>query len=109
MTPGGHERASWFLARRAFLCGIAITYLVAFASLGVQVRGLFGGDGIVPLAERMQLLRENLHGLERLRFPTCLWFGAGDADLILLCWTGALAACAALLGFLPRAALLLCW
>jgi lipase maturation factor len=109
MTAGPDERASWVLARRAFLCGIALTYLVAFVSLGVQVRGLFGSEGIVPLAERMQLLRENLHGLERLRFPTCLWLGASDADLSLLCWAGALAAGSALLGFLPRATLLLCW
>lgn len=106
---GTGARASWLLARRAFLGGIALTYLVAFASLGVQVRGLFGAEGIVPLAQRMQLLGASLHGLERLDLPSLLWLGTSDGFLSGLCGTGALAALAALLGFLPRACLLLCW
>jgi len=108
MTEGA-PRASWFLARRLFLGGIALTYALAFGSLLVQVRGLFGAEGLVPLAERMQLLGERLAGRERLEYPTLLWLGTGDALLVGLCWAGLVLAVLALLGLVPRLALALCW
>lgn len=109
MVQARDERESWLLARRVFLGGIALTYLVAFGSLARQVLGLFGSDGLVPLAERMQLLRERVTGWERLELPTLLWFGASDVALRALCWAGLTAAALALLGFMPRLLLGLCW
>ncbi|HEX6885687.1 MAG TPA: lipase maturation factor family protein [Planctomycetota bacterium] len=103
MTAGG-ERATWFLGRRLFLGGVALVHLIAFGSLGAQVLGLYGSEGIVPLAERMQLLGERLVGWERLELPTLLWLGASDAV-----GAGALLALLALLGLVPRLALALCW
>src|SRR5262245_54583334 len=86
--------ARWFLARRLFLAGIALTFALAFGSLALQVRGLYGAQGIVPLAERMQLLAERLSAGERWRLPTLLWLGADEARLVLLSWLGlGLAAC----------------
>ncbi len=38
-------------ARRMFFSLLALRYLVAFASLGVQLEGLFGAGGIVPVGE----------------------------------------------------------
>ncbi len=108
-VPGAEEPPRWFLARRLFLAGIAATYALAFGSLGVQVAGLFGAQGIAPLAERMQALRAELHGWERCQLPTLLWFGASDALLLGLCWSGAALALVALLGCVPRLALALCW
>jgi hypothetical protein len=101
--------ASWYLSRRLFLAGIAGTYAVAFGSLLVQVRGLFGARGIAPLAERMQALGAELEGWERWQLPTLFWFGASDARLALACWLGLALALCALAGFVSRLALLGCW
>lgn len=101
--------ATWFLARRLFLGGIAVTYALAFGSLAVQVRGLFGVQGIVPLAARMAWLAEEFQGRARLELPTLFWFGASDARLLGGCGLGFLAAVLAALGLAPRVTLGACW
>jgi len=102
--PAGHR-----LARRVFLCAVAGVYALAFGSLLVQVRGLFGVQGIQPLAERMQLVAERVQGWDRLGFPTLFWCGASDAFLVGACWAGIALAALAALGFVPRLALAGCW
>jgi hypothetical protein len=109
MPTDPHAASTWFLARRLFLGGIALTYLVAFGSLAGQVLGLYGADGIVPLSERMAFLRAERHGWERLEVPTLLWLGASDAALRALCFAGMGAAVLALVGRVPRGALCVCW
>lgn len=101
--------STWFLSRRLFLGGIAAVWAVAFGSLGVQVLGLFGARGIVPLAPRMAILGADLRGLARLEFPTLLWLDASDAWMLGLCSAGGLAALAAVLGLAPRLNLACCW
>ena len=103
------EPASWFLSRRIFLAGVALVFALAFASLAVQVLGLYGTQGIVPLGERMELLGSRVTGWSRLRFPTLFWFGASDALLRGTCALGIGAALLAILGVLPRLSLALCW
>src|SRR5262249_47172529 len=100
---------SWFRTRRIFVGGIALVYAVAFTSLLVQVRGLYGSEGIVPLAARMDMLAGRFSGLARLAFPTLFWFGAGDRTLLLACGGGIALALLALAGLVPRIALSACW
>jgi hypothetical protein len=106
---GTHAPATWFLSRRLFLAGIAATYLAAFASLGVQVLGLFGAQGIAPLGATLEALGLELTGWERLRVPTLFWLGSSDLLLRAGCAAGLLASALALAGFVPRAALLAAW
>lgn len=108
-ASGTLEGSTWFLSRRLFLAGIALVFALAFASLGVQVLGLFGSAGIAPLAERMAFEHGRLAGWERLQLPTLLWFGTSDAGLVALCVAGGLAAALAMAGFLPRLALFVAW
>src|SRR5258707_6959375 len=42
---------AYFWARRWFLRMLGVTYLVAFASLWVQIDGLIGANGILPIRE----------------------------------------------------------
>lgn len=100
---------TFLLSRRVFLCGVALVYALAFAQLLEQVQGLFGARGIAPVATALQAYGEQLHGFARLQLPTLLWFGAGDGALLLLCVAGVLCALTAMVGFLPRLTLLLCW
>jgi hypothetical protein len=67
---------------------LGLTALSALASLHVQVLGLFGSEGILPLAPRLERLemRSADPWLER---PTLLYLtGASDAALERLCVAG---------------------
>jgi len=105
-TSTAPARQTWYLSRRLFLAGIALCYGVAFASLLVQVRGLFGAGGIQPLAAGLAAAAA---GTPWWRAPSLLWFGASDAVLLALCWCGLALAALVVLGILPRLALALAW
>ncbi|XP_053260813.1 lipase maturation factor 2 [Podarcis raffonei] len=89
------------LARQLFLRGLAAVYVAAFASLYVQVPGLYGKDGILPARK---VLRFSGKGFwEQLRdSPTLLWLGPRlgldtEQGLELLCLLGTLLSFGALI------------
>ena len=92
--------------------GIGICLLLAFASLGVQVQGLFGSEGIRPVAQFLARLEVG-RDLPELLVPTLLWLDASDRTLWLLCLLGGLAGAAAMIcavrGRSAAAPLLLGW
>jgi len=100
----GYARVGWLLSR-----GVALVYLVAFASLAVQIQGLYGSDGILPVADYLRFLQTRAGDGAWRSHPTLLWLWHGDAALAAYCWTGATAAAAWLLGLAPLAAALACW
>ncbi|XP_062861304.1 lipase maturation factor 2a [Trichomycterus rosablanca] len=62
------------LPRNMFLWCLAAIYMFAFASLYVQIPGLYGNDGILPARFTLRVAGKSL--LEQLRdTPTLLWFG----------------------------------
>ena len=97
------------LTRFVFLRLLALCYLVAFLSLGVQVHGLIGEHGLLPARELLGLLRQ-ARGDEAVRLlPTLGWLGAGDTALSLLCYGGAAVSLLALVGFAQGPFFALCW
>ena len=105
VTPPEYETAS-----RAFVRVLAATYLVAFVSLLVQVRGLAGSRGILPLAPFLAAVRDRYGSEAYLLCPTVFWLGAGDGALSLVCGAGAaLAAILMLTLFAPALTLLVLW
>src|SRR5581483_3080688 len=98
--PGDAEgpESSYVLARRLFLRLLAAVYLIAFASLAVQVSGLLGEHGILPAGRYLEWARSLQGGRAYLLLPTLFWFGAGDTALRLVAWGGALLAAVALAG-----------
>jgi len=42
---------TFVFSRRLFLCLLGGVYFIAFASLGVQITGLVGSHGILPIAD----------------------------------------------------------
>ncbi len=89
------------IARFVFLKLLALCALVAFASLLVQVDGLYASDGILPIAEMVaraqRVLGDGVSGW--LDVPTLFRFGASDVQLHLAGWIGLGASALALLGF----------
>ncbi|NIQ01966.1 MAG: DUF393 domain-containing protein, partial [Nitrospinaceae bacterium] len=76
------ERPTYFLTRRLFLFLLGLIYFIAFVSMGVQIKGLVGTEGILPAQEFLDAVRQNVGGERYWRFPTLFWLGAGDAALV---------------------------
>ncbi len=89
-----------------FLRLLGVIYLIAFASISVQIDGLIGSNGILPIATRLQELALT-SGVERyLQVPTLFWLNAGDAALTGVAGAGCLAAVLIVLNIATRPALI---
>jgi predicted DCC family thiol-disulfide oxidoreductase YuxK len=101
-APPRYDLASWL-----FLRALALIYLAAFASFGVQAMGLIGSGGILPLQGFVEALEAQV-GPERYWYvPMVFWLGAGDLAIQAVCWAGAGLAVMLLFNILPRLSLLL--
>jgi len=65
-----------------FLRLFGLIYVAAFASLGVQILGLVGHAGILPLSDFLVAARAALGGAAYWILPTLFWMNAGDTALI---------------------------
>jgi len=72
-----YERVSWL-----FLRLLGIIYLIAFASLLVQVRGLVGEQGILPVGDLLDYVSSEAGSERYLALPTIFWFAHGNLALI---------------------------
>ncbi len=80
----GHvlEPESYALVSWVFLRGLGLIYIAAFASLGVQILGLVGSDGISPLEGYLAAARDGWGTAAYGRLPTLFWLGTSDSLLI---------------------------
>jgi len=102
-------RSTYAVARWVFLRALGLSYLIAFVSFWVQVRGLIGSQGILPAQQYLHAVKASV-GPERYRVvPTVFWLQAGDTALQLACALGVV--CAALLvsSVAPVVSLVLLW
>jgi len=97
--------STWLLTRRIFLRLMGLIYLAAFVSLGRQVHGLIGSQGLRPAEVFMQAVSE--HG-SWWQVPTMQWLG-GDGMLSATWIIGVVAACMLTVGMLPLLSSILCW
>lgn len=94
---------------RVILAGIGLCYLIAFASLGAQIRGLIGADGIMPAAAMLSSAKTQLGAVRFWLLPTVAWFSASDAALSAYCWLGAFASLGLIFGVAAGPSALVCW
>jgi hypothetical protein len=95
IEPARFEATQWI-----FLRLLAVVYAIAFGSLAVQVTGLIGSRGILPLAEFLSSINQSFGGIRFLAVPTLFWLGFDDTTLTGLCYAGlALAALLFVTGF----------
>ena len=86
-TDNGYQ-----LVSAVFLRLLGIIYLIAFASIGLQIEGLAGSEGIMPIGERLIEFTAN-SGYERyFKLPTLFWLNASDAALNGAAITGCISA-----------------
>ena len=80
---GPHAGAGALRSRAGlFLRGLGLIYLAAFVSLALQVRGLVGAQGILPLEEYLAAARTGWGTDAYWRLPTVFWLNASDAALM---------------------------
>ncbi|HXM78426.1 MAG TPA: lipase maturation factor family protein [Thermoanaerobaculia bacterium] len=98
-------RPEYAVASALFLRLLGLVFLAAFLSLFVQVEGLIGSRGILPIAELLPLVAAQT-GLERFwLLPTLCWAASGDAALQLFCGAGAVFSVLLAAGLFPAASL----
>lgn len=72
----GYSLASWI-----FLKVLAIIYCIAFVSFGVQIVGLIGSHGILPITDYLRTAHEQLGVSAYREVPTLFWLNSSDAML----------------------------
>jgi len=102
--------SSFRLSGALFVRALGGIYLIAFASLAVQVIGLAGRNGILPAGTFLDAVRAQIGPERYWDVPTLFWCtGAGDGILRGACWAGAAIGAAVAAGFAPRIGLLVAW
>ena len=90
-----------------FLRLLAVIYLIAFASIGVQIVGLAGAQGILPLVDKLHYVEAGL-GSERFwALPTLFWIDSSDSALRAVSVAGCLFSVLLFLNLLQRLSLIL--
>ncbi len=103
---------TYALVRWIFLRGLGGVYLIAFLSLGSQLLGLVGSDGIVPTAAFMESAQAKTAGLGLERFhqvPTLCWLSTSDNFLRGQCIAGVALSALLILGITPAVCLAGLW
>jgi hypothetical protein len=107
--PAPVPAGSFCLARGIFLRSLGLVYLAAFLSLWVQVDGLIGSRGILPVSEYLAAVHR-VTGTERYYLvPTLCWLDAGDGFLHGLCAAGVILSVLLIVGLAPVPVLFLLW
>ena len=97
----GYELASWL-----FLRGLGLIYAIAFFSLAVQILGLVGSDGILPLAEYLTAAHAGWGSDAYRKLPTLFWLTQSDIALVSGAWLGVALGLLVALGRWQRACLI---
>ena len=100
---------TYFVSRRIFLRAVGLTYLIAFVSLWVQVDGLVGERGILPVRQFLPAIKAEYGTRAILALPTICWVNSSNAALHTLCGAGVIASVALMAGVVPVVGLILCF
>jgi predicted DCC family thiol-disulfide oxidoreductase YuxK len=92
---------AYFWARRWFLRMLGVTYLVAFASLWVQIDGLIGRNGILPVSEFLPAAQDQVGSSAYSVLPTLCWLNSSDTFLHFLCGGGVVLSLLLIVGIAP--------
>jgi lipase maturation factor 1 len=100
ILPRSYARVEWI-----FLRVLALIYLAAFTSFGVQITGLIGSHGILPVGRYLDAVAAAYGVAGYWMMPGVFWIAHGDVFLRGVCIAGAVLSIVLLLGYLERIAL----
>jgi lipase maturation factor 1 len=100
--------ATYLIGTWLFLRFLGLIYTIAFLSLALQIKGLIGSKGILPVAEFLASQRRL--GIWRFhRVPTLCWLNSSDASLMFLSWGGVALSLLMVIGMAPMPLLIALW
>jgi len=82
MFPLFDANPDYRLLQELFLRALGVIYLLAFGSLALQARGLFGSGGISPIREWVLRLRSVPGRGKYLLYPSLFWLSSSDTALL---------------------------
>ncbi len=97
------------LACGIYLRTLGLVFLIAFWSLGTQIDGLVGSEGILPARELFARAAEQLGADRWLKLPSLCWISASDGFLRGLCLAGMLGSALLVVGVCALPILGLLW
>jgi len=100
---------AYVLSRWLFLRLLGVVYFVAFVSLALQITGLVGDHGILPVGGFLQRAHAAYGSAAYGLFPSLCWLSASDGMLHALAWAGAGLAVLLVAGVAQAPVLLLLW
>ncbi len=103
------EKTTLYFSRWLFLRALGCIYLIAFLSLWVQIHGLIGSNGILPVDQFLTAVRQQVGTSGYHAVPTLLWLNSSDVSLHFLCAGGVVLSLFLIAGFLPTFALAGLW
>ncbi len=98
-----------FLTRQLFLRLLAVVYLVAFVSLWVQLEGLIGRNGILPVGKFLESVESQIGAASYGQLPTLFWLNDSDTALHLVSAAGVIGSLILIAGLFPGPAALVLW
>jgi predicted DCC family thiol-disulfide oxidoreductase YuxK len=101
------EPASYQLTTQIFLRLLGCIYLAAFVSFAVQILGLIGSEGVLPLELYLPQLKQHYGTSAYWQTPMLFWFYLSDKFLLLSCITGAFFSVLLIFNLFQRFALVL--
>ncbi|HXV28210.1 MAG TPA: lipase maturation factor family protein [bacterium] len=101
--------STYEISGRLFLKALGIIYLVAFLSLGVQINGLIGSNGILPVSQYLAAIARQTSADRYWLLPTLVWFNQSDVFLAILWQGGIVASLLLILNVMPAAAAFVAW
>jgi hypothetical protein len=86
------EKPSYSIASSLFSRVLALIYCIAFVSFGLQIRGLIGAQGILPVTEFLAEVAQQLGASRFWQVPTLCWWANSEFALESIVWGGAVLA-----------------
>jgi hypothetical protein len=100
-------RGAW--AEWLFRKMLGAIYAIAFLSLYLQIAGLIGSRGILPLRLYLARISEAFGAGRYWSFPTVFWIASSDFALKAVCAAGVAFSILLMAGYAERVALIVCW
>lgn len=100
---------SYALSQWLFIKCLGLVYLIAFWSLLIQVKGLYGSKGISPIHELLNRIKQFTDKERYYHVPSIFWVYSSDRFLQLVAGFGILASLCVVLGVLSVLFLFVLW
>ncbi|MBI1871358.1 MAG: lipase maturation factor family protein [Chlamydiae bacterium] len=100
---------NYFLTQWLFLRLLGIIYFIAFVSLGTQILGLVGQDGILPAHSFLEAVKKHFGSQIYHLLPTLAWVNTSDVFLKYLCTAGTFLSVLVITGIAVIPSLLILW